>query len=205
MKILKILSIVVLLTLMPLGANSQNGYVFVGSSLGTQGAGDKFFKGANVSMEAGYYFKGLDVSAYVGFYNTNWGRNVHNNMNYTSYQNKEIINKNLDGSENVSELALRLTIGYDFLHFIKGNWRHHLTPYIGLGYAQKRVTKNEDSVVNGLAFSSLSEQINSGFEFTIGGAYDFNVVEHWSIGLFFEESMHIRERDIIGLRTRYIF
>ena len=203
MKILKILSIVVLLTLMPLGANSQNGYVFVGSSLGTQGAGDKFFKGANVSMEAGYYFKGLDVSAYVGFYNTNWGRNVHNNMNYTSYQNKEIINKNLDGSENVSELALRLNVGYDFLHFIRGNWRHHLTPYIGLGYAQKRTTRNEKTLADGLEYYTLRENVQNGFEFTIGGAYDFNIVKHWSIGVFFEESMHIRERDILGLRVRY--
>ena len=201
----RMLSLIMAVTFVSVTASAQDKHVFVGATLGTQGAGGTFFKGANVSMEAGYYFKGLDVSAYVGFYTNNWGRTVHNDISHSDFQGRVEFNKNLDGKGNVSELALRLNIGYDFLHFIKGNWRHHLTPYIGLGYAQKRVTKNEDSVVNGLASSSLSEQINNGFEFTIGGAYDFNVVEHWSIGLFFEESMHIRERDIIGLRTRYIF
>ena len=44
-----------------------------------------------------------------------------------------------------------------------------------------------------------------GFELTLGIAYDFNITRHWALGAFIEESLLIREQDVMGLRTRYSF
>ena len=105
--------------------------------------------------------------------------------------------------------ALSLAIGTNNLACqqgnIRGNWRHHLRPYVGLGYSEMHESSNWDYESDDFHKLGYVEWDDRGFELGVGIAYDFNITHHWVIGAFIEESILTREQDVMGLRVRYSF
>lgn len=198
--------IVLSLCLLSLGMAimAQENGAFVSVGVGTK-VNDKAFRGADVSMQAGYNYKGLDVSAQLDFYSNRWGDNRVNSLAYYDYGDKAIFASLLDGKRNETFMTLRLNLGYDFLRFIRGNWRHHIRPYVGLGYSLRNETNNYCYQAKDMTTYSMGEQAQKGFELTLGIAYDFNITHHWAVGAFIEGNTLIREQPIMGLRARYSF
>ena len=199
----KILSILLALC-MTLGVRSQENRPFVTASLGTQGTGD-VFRGAGVSLGAGYSLKGLDMGISLDYYSDKWGKGILTYVNHTDYEEGAMFTHNVNGTQNNTSMTLRLHLAYDPLFFILGNWRHHLRPAIGLGYSQQRYSSSMFTINGDVQNLQIKEQIQSGFELTLGIGYDFNITHHWAVGVFYEAFIMEREQDILGLRASYSF
>ena len=202
----KTLATVLLLCLLGLSltAGAQENGVFVSVGVGTQ-ATSKAFRGADVSMQAGYNYKGLDISAQIDYYGNHWGRDAYTGLTYEEQGDNVFIINNMNNKRSKSYTTLRLNLGYDLLRFIRGNWRHHLRPYVGLGYSVMHESSNWDYKSEDFHKLECMEWNDRGFELTLGIAYDFNITRHWAVGAFIEESLLTREQDVMGLRLRYSF
>lgn len=201
---MKRIYIIIAVMLMSMAAMAQEGKPFVTASLGTQGTGD-VFGGAAVSLGAGYNWKGLDMGLALDYYNDKWGKGSLNYVNIMTGQNDYSMTQIYNGKQQNTGMTLRLVLAYDPLRFIRGNWRHHLRPTLGLGYSHRTDSyswKQDDGTWQRL---EMREQTQSGFELSLGIAYDFNITRHWSVGAYFEEFILEREQDILGLRARYAF
>lgn len=203
----KYIFILLLCSICMSGWGQENG-VFVSAGLGTKVC-DKAFHGADISMQTGYNYKGLDISAQLDYFSNFWGANDINVRTVESYAGMDATMHALSNTdkdrENISHLTIRLNLGYDVLRFIRGNWRHHVRPYVGIGYSQARESSNSTTHTSLMRTFTWKEQTQSGFELTLGIAYDFNITHHWAVGAFIEENALIREQPIMGLRTRYSF
>ena len=191
-------------TLMCVTVRAQEDKPFITAGLGTQ-ASSEFFHGAGVSLGAGYNLKGVDMGLSLDYYSDGWGRDGISSISYMDNGTSATLGSILTLKGHESDFTLRLKLAYDPLRFIKGNWRHHLRPTLGLGYSQKRKSSFSDQVTVGTWILQCNGQVESGFELSLGIGYDFNITHNWSVGAFFEEFMLIRERDILGLRARYSF
>ena len=184
---------------------AQENKPFVMASVGTQ-VTDKAFRGADVSMQAGYNFKGLDISAQLDYYSNHWGRSGVNSMTYEVRGNNSLLmTTEMDNKRYKTYMTLRLNLGYDVLRFIHGNWRHHLRPYVGFGYSLCDGTSSLIHEEEGMTQYGMVNWRNDGFEFSLGGAYDFNITQNWAVGAFIEGNPLVREQPIMGLRLRYSF
>ena len=192
-----------LLGMSMMGWAQENG-VFVSVGVGTQ-ATDRAFRGADVSMQTGYNFKGLDISAQIDYYANHWGRDGYMGLIYEEQGDKVFISNSMNNKRTESYMTLRLNLGYDPLRFIRSNWRHHLRPYVGLGYSMMHESSNWNYESADFHKLECMEWDDRGFELAVGIAYDFNITHHWAIGAFIEESILIREQDVMGLRVRYSF
>ena len=114
---------------------AQEGKPFITASLGTQGTGD-VFRGAAVSLGAGYNWKGLDAGLTLDYYNDKWGKGSLKYVNSLVSANDYSLVQIYDGKQQNTGVTLRFVLAYDPLRFIRGNWRHHLRPTLGLGYSQ---------------------------------------------------------------------
>lgn len=201
---MKRIYIIIAVMLMSMAAMAQEGKPFVTASLGTQGTGD-VFRGAAVSLGAGYNWKGLDMSLALDYYNDKWGKGSLNYVNIMTGQNDYSMTQIYNRKQQNTDMTLRLVLAYDPLRFIRGNWRHHLRPTLGLGYSQR--SDFGSWTTSGATWERLEmrEQTQSGFELSLGIAYDFNITHHWAVGAYFEEFILEREQDILGLRARYDF
>ena len=201
---MKRIYIIIAVMLMGMAARAQEGKPFVTASLGTQGTGD-VFRGAAVSLGAGYNWKGLDMGLALDYYSDKWGKGSLNYVNIMTDPSAYTIMQTYNGKQQSKGMTLRLVLAYDPLRFIRGNWRHHLRPTLGLGYSQR--SDFGSWTTSGATWERLEmrEQTQSGFEISLGIAYDFNITRHWAVGAFFEEFILEREQDILGLRARYAF
>ena len=191
-------------TLMCVAVRAQENKPFVTADISTQ-ATSEVFHGVGVSLGAGYNLKGLDMGLSLDYYSDGWGRDGISSIAYMDNGTSTTLGSVLTVNGHESDFTLRLRLAYDPLRFIKGNWRHHLRPTLGLGYSQKRKSSFSDQVTAGTWILQCNGQVDSGFELSLGIGYDFNITHNWAIGAFFEEYMLVRERDIIGLRARYSF
>ena len=189
---------------MALGAQAQEGKPFVTASLGTQGTGD-VFRGAAVSLGAGYNWKGMDMSLALDYYSDKWGKGSLNYVNIWTDQSDYSMAQTYNGKQQSRCMTLRLVLAYDPLRFIRRNWRHHLRPALGLGYSQRSDFGSWTTAGATWERLEMHEQTQNGFELSLGIAYDFNITRHWAVGAFFEEFILEREQDVLGLRTRYAF
>ena len=187
-----------------LTAGAQENGAFVSAGVGTK-LYDKAFRGADVSMQGGYNYKGLDVSAQLDYFSNCWGKDRLAALTYRDDRTGSGASSIMSNSENITALTIRLNLGYDLLHFVHNNWRHHIRPYVGLGYSQLRTSSNYETSDANMRCYELKDQLHSGFEVIIGMAYDFNITRHWALGAYIEGLPMIREHGIMGLRTRYSF
>ena len=187
-----------------MSTNAQENKPFVTADISTQ-ATSRVFHGVGVSLGVGYNLKGLDMGLSLDHYSDGWGHDGISSIAYMDNGTSTTLGSVLTVKGHESDFTLRLRLAYDPLRFIKGNWRHHLRPTLGLGYSQKRTSSFSDQVTAGTWILQCNGQVESGFELSLGIGYDFNITHNWAIGAFFEEYMLVRERDIMGLRARYSF
>jgi len=183
---------------------AQENKPFATACLSTQAAGEAF-RGASISMEAGYNIKGLDISAQFSYYANHWGKKGFSSMQYSSYEDNINFTHTVGDKRTISNMSLRLNLAYDVLRFIHGNWRHHLRPHVGIGYSQYRESAYYRMRMTDIEGYCWNEKVDDGFEVALGIGYDFSITRNWSVGAFIEESMLVREQDIMGLRVRYSF
>ena len=187
-----------------LAAGAQENGAFVTARVGTK-LYDKAFWGADVSMQGGYNYKGLDVSAQISYFSNCWGEDRLDALTYRDDRTGSGVSTLMSNGKNVSALTIRLNLGYDVLHFIHNNWRHHIRPYVGLGYSQLQRSSSYVSSYDDVRCYDLANELHSGFELALGLSYDFNFTRHWALGAYIEGLPMIREHGILGLQTRYSF
>lgn len=185
-------------------AMGQEGKPFVSAGIGTQATGEAF-KGAEIAMEAGYNFKGLDISARFSYYSNHWGKRGFSSMYYSFYEDNTSFMHTTGDKRTITNMSLRLNLAYDVLRFIRGNWRHHLRPHVGLGYSQYSESVYYHTRMTDLEGYTWNGKVDDGFEVALGIGYDFSITRNWSVGAFFEESLLVREQDVMGLRARYSY
>lgn len=184
--------------------HAQEGKPFVSASIGTQATGEAF-KGAEIAMEAGYNFKGLDISAHFSYYANHWGKRGFSSMYYSSHEDNTSFMHTTGDKRTITNMSLRLNLAYNVLRFIRGNWRHHLRLHVGLGYSQYSESVYYRTRMTDLENYTWNRKVDDGFEMALGIGYDFSITRNWSVGAFFEESLLVREQDVMGLRARYSF
>lgn len=214
-------------------AMGQENRSFAEISVGTQAKEHTFmsgtvkaFHGANVSLEVGHDFNGLSASLYFGYFSNDWsGKNqasthFHSNSN-TQATPKAIYDQSIirsaDQLSSVTAFSVMANVSYDLLRFIKGNWRHHIRPRVGLGYSHFGASSfsystNSRELIPSSGISVITDTnvnnektSNSGFEWSLGIGYDFSITRDWSIGLQYEKFMRLRDQQLLGLRARYAF
>ncbi len=197
-----ILSLCLLGLTMTAGAQENGAFVTVG--VGTK-LYDRAFRGADISMQAGYNYKGMDVSAQISYYTNQWGGRGTNTISYNESEGQSNCSHFLDERWNETFMTLRLSLGYDVLRFIRGNWRHHIRPYAGLGYSLCHNSNNSCYRNENTTALNMTEWTEHGFDFSLGIAYDFNITRHWALGTYIEAFPMIRDQAIMGLHIRYSF
>lgn len=130
---------------------AQENRSFAEISVGTQAKDHQFlsekvksFHGANISLEVGHDFNGLSASLSFGYFGNDWSgkhqASTHYYSELTQDQPPKVASSNNvirsdDRYSSVEALSLMANVSYDVLRFIKGNWRHHIRPRVGLGYS----------------------------------------------------------------------
>ena len=214
-------------------AMGQENRSFAEISVGTQAKEHTFmsgtvkaFHGSNVSLEVGHDFNGLSASLYFGYFCNDWsGKNqasthFHSNSNVQATPKAiydQSIIRSADQLSSVTAFSVMANVSYDLLRFIKGNWRHHIRPRVGLGYSHFGASSfsystNSRELIPGSGISVITDTnvnnqktSNSGFEWSLGIGYDFSITRDWSIGLQYEKFMRLRDQQLLGLRARYAF
>lgn len=211
----------------------QENRSFAEISVGTQAKEHQFmsgnvkaFHGANVSLEVGHDFNGLSASLYFGYFSNDWsGKNqasthFHSNIGLDATPktlHEQTIIRSSDLLTSVTAFSIMANVSYDVLRFIKGNWRHHIRPRVGLGYSHFGASSfsysaTSKELIPGSGVSAITDTnvdnqktSNSGFEWSLGIGYDFSITRDWSIGLQYEKFMRLRDQYLLGLRARYAF
>ncbi len=210
---------------------AQENRSFAEISVGTQAKDHQFlsekvksFHGANISLEVGHDFNGLSASLSFGYFGNDWSgkhqASTHYYSELTQDQPPKVTSSNNvirsdDRHSSVEALSLMANVSYDVLRFIKGNWRHHIRPRVGLGYSHfgaSHFSYMPSGKELGDGFSTVSgvnvvneKTSDSGFEWSLGIGYDFSITRDWSIGLQYEKFMSVRDQYLLGLRARYAF
>ena len=196
--------------LLSMSATAQEDRPYASLSFGTQAASgfspqqsSKTFAGLATSIGAGYTIKGADIGLSLGYYSNHWGGNNLSTIRCQHDGSNTIVSQDIDGTEYNTAFSLQLQVGYDFLHLIKGNWRHHLRPAAGLGYTQWRSSHGQYIPDGSKWRLKYDDQVESGLALSISLAYDFSITRHWDAGAFYERYLLKREQDIMGIRLRY--
>lgn len=142
--------------------------------------------GIDLSLEVGHDFHGLEASIAFDYYDYQAS---------TDFDNK---------ISDVMLFSAMAFVNYDVLRFIKGNWRHHIRPCLGLGYSKSSASNLNVSHDMGTKIRS-SHAVDSGFEWVLGIGYDFSITNDWSVGVNYEKFMHIRDLHLLSLRAGYTF
>ena len=139
----------------------------------------------------------------MSYYSNSWGSDWDDLVGFVMTQDQ--VKPSWSVLEWNTAIALRLNIGYDVLRFVKGNWHHHVKPFLGFGYAQERYVRNDAThYIEGYSFRH-NESVASGFGVMLGISYDYSITEHWSLGVLYERGLNICEHNIFGLHARYSF
>lgn len=164
---------------------------------------DNPFKGIAAELNGGVSWKGAEIGATLGFY-THGGTDYHDFIQIDDYGDKTYISNNKPHcSSRGLGIYMSANLGYDLLHLLKQPSRHHLTPFIELGYAQIAKSSTYDNSQSGLTSFGINDSSTSGFEFTPGCRYEFDITGHLTVGIFAKVHILVLDRDLAGLTLKY--
>lgn len=156
---------------------------FTAISVGTQALD---YRGTNVGLEVGRRFAGLELGVGLSYY--------YNPRSFSS-----IRQQSLSGSwERAKTFDVRLSIGYDLLALARNCERHHLKPYLGLGYAHE--DKYGFSITTNA--KDLYGWIDHGFEIMPGLCYELDINKRLALGVYVEHDIRVREQTLMGIILR---
>lgn len=187
-----------------------NSYARLG--IGT-GISPDFVDGISFDVEGGVNFKGLQAAVSVTFYNTLPLDNTYQSILIQSdgldAVGFDMTGRNESGKRNTSVMV---SLGYDLLRFIPGNKRHHLLPYVGIGWSSLTSFRSyhnspivsEPYSSHMIHESSIRYGRSSDFDFCFGGKYEYSITDKWGIGLSYKY-LDLAESDLLSIHVTRCF
>lgn len=190
---IKILAVILLFCCQSVNAQKK---FFSRVDVATQATTD-WFNGAATGLNTGINVKGIEVGLELGFYSQKWNDAQHF-LYFTEdgEQHHSALNRKRDLAVSVDAY-----IGYDVLHFIKSARSHHLTPFTSIGYSLQSLFST-DGNANG-ADTHISNEYQSGFDWSFGCRYEYDFSKHFSAGIFWRVYALNINKDFMGISLKY--
>ncbi len=198
-----------LLAVCSAASSKAENHWFCRLGLGTQVGSGETFKGTSVSAEMGKRFGGLEVSGSMTYFHSRMGKSQDMTFNafvYPDYSTEGVVESGLKtGRDYRSGITFAVNASYDLLHFVWKNSRHHLSPVIGLGYSVKTEVSSINETMDTNANKGISYSPDNGFDFVLGGRYEYDIAKSWSVGIFCESHFNVLENNLMGLTVKKSF
>jgi hypothetical protein len=197
---------IALLLFVNIGVYAQSSSSFLRAGVGT-GATDDSFKGIAFGAEWGKEYRGWEFSGSLTYFDSKMDEDNFRTVSYVEHgstSHAAIYTLDTDG-ETQRGMMLRANVGYDVLRFIKGNTRHHLRPFVGIGYASKTTDSgwaNENGNEKDIEMRYHHER---GIDGAAGMRYEYTIAKNWDLGAYYEIQFNVLSKDLMGLSVRRSF
>lgn len=172
-----------------------------------------FFEGISGDIEGGIHYKGLQAGVSLALYSDRPFENMNRSlMVQTDGQSEVTFIENNQAISSKRNTSVMLQVGYDLLSLIPGNAKHHLIPFVGIGWSNLHLLKSyshspvgwdPDGSVSTWA-SSVSFETTSAFDFSVGGRYEYSITDGWRLGLSYKY-LDLLERDLLSVHVSHYF
>lgn len=169
---------------------------------GTTASADPF-TGAMAGLNAGMTFKGFEFGLSIDLYSIKLGDDIQF-LQIDQFDGRTIISSSIK-KDYAPELGgtIEFNVGYDLLQLLRKPCRHHLIPFLGLGYGQRLYSSVDIIDITGMYKAELTSRSECGFDMSIGCRYEFDISSRVSLGAFYNISMLLHEKDFVGLSLKY--
>ena len=158
-----------------------------------------FFHGIGTDIEGGIHWQGFMASAALTLWSDYPLKNDHRYLTISrqpggSASVGDVVD--LDGKPfywATRDVSIMIQAGYDLLRFIPRNMRHHLWPYVGIGWTA--ITQDFSYSAQTCAFmegsddpyfSTMFHFRSTGFDYCVGARYAFSITDKWMVGLTYK-------------------
>ena len=185
---------------------------YIRLGIGT-GVNPDFIEGIGMDLEGGVSYKGIEASVSLTLLNS---LPLEGTSQYLAYQTQrhestvfDGVNDNLSGQRDISVMV---NVGYDLLRLIPDNRRHHLTPFVGIGWSGltslRAIYRDIPASVPGpedvTRGSCIAYAHDSAFDYCLGARYEYSFSDRWGAGVVYKY-LDLQEGGLLGIYASYHF